>query len=616
MKFYLRHRADLLRLVFMAIALCLSWLDIWKTIFSFDIIALSATIIGGYPMFKEGYEAIREKRMTMELSMAIAVIATLSIGSFFTGLVITFFVIFAELVESLTVDRGRNVIRALVELLPRTVTVRREGMEQTISVNNLSERELVIIKPGERIPVDGLVVKGTSSADQSSITGESMPVEKFEGSQVFAGTINLNGILEVSTLQVGKETIFGKIIDVVENAKASQAPIERTADKLAARLVYFAFGGALVTLAISHNIVSAISALIVAGACGVAAGTPLAILAGIGRSAREGIIVKGGVYLEQLSHVDTIVLDKTGTLTLGQPQVKDVVVLDSLDERMLLQIAATAEQHSEHPFARAILSRAKEEQIPVSSYEGIRYTSGKGLECNIQGSKILVGNSSFLEEQGIKFVGNKVAQMQGSQQGGVSSIFISKDGTLVGAITIGDSLRSEANQAIDQMKGSGCRVILLTGDSRYAADAVATTLHVDEVVAEMLPTQKLEKVRELQAKGATVAMVGDGINDAPALIEAKVGIAMGTGTDVALESADMALVKSDLQKVVDAIEISKKVMRVIMFNFWGTIAVDTIGVALAFFGFLTPLFAALIHVGSELAFILNSARLFQQRKKR
>ncbi len=606
------HRIELIRLGTMAVALVLSWLRVMTPITSFDFIALAATLVGGFPMFEEAYEAVRERRMTMELSMTIAVVATLIIGQFFTGLVITFFVIFAELLEHLTVSRGRNVIEKLIELLPNKAIVRRNNIEEEILIDYLRPNDTVIIKPGTRIPVDGVVVKGDSFVDQSSITGESLPVEKVEGNEIFAGTMNKSGILEVEAHRVSKETIFGKIIEIIEQAERSKAPIQKVADILSARLVYFAFGGAILTFLVTHNIVSAISALIVAGACGVAAGTPLAILAGIGRTAKEGIIVKGGVYLELLSKVDTIVLDKTGTLTLGKPQVIDVRSFNSISMQDVLQLAASAEQHSEHPLAKAVLERAKTEQIRIEKYSDIKYFPGQGLVCHVNGKEILLGNTSFLEARTISLDSTVIKYVAERKERGETCILVASKGKVAGAIAIADTLRGEAQQAVEEMKKLGCRVVLLTGDSWTVARSVGETLHVDEVFGEMLPEQKLEKIRELKSNRRIVAMVGDGINDAPALVEATVGIAMGTGTEVALESADMALTTDNLMKIVEALKISKQSLRVIMFNFWGTIIVDVVGVSLAFFQILTPLSAALIHVGSELGFILNSARLLRK----
>jgi len=609
------HKTELIRIAAVVIALLLSWLEVWKFIIGFDFIALAATIIGGYPMFEEAWEAIKERRMTMELSMAIAVVATLFIGQFFTGLVITFFVLFAELLEHLTVESGRNVIGKLLESLPRQAIVRSNNQEKTVEISELKLDDVVIIRPGTKIPIDGIVVKGNSPVDQSSITGESLPIEKLTGHKVFAGTINQTGVLEVRIEHIGNDTTFGKIIHIIEEAEKSKAPIQKIADKLSGRLVYFAFAGAIATFLFTHNIVSAIAALIVAGACGVAAGTPLAILAGIGRAAREGIIVKGGVYLEQLAGVDTIVLDKTGTLTLGVPQVTHIQTFNNVTEAEVLLLAANAEQHSEHPLANAILRKVKDLNLLSKSYGDIKYFPGQGIVCRTNGDEVLVGNASLMDKESVKFDPAVTQYFSEIKSKGETGVIVVKNREIVGIIGIADILRTEAKQAVSEFKKLGTRVILLTGDSINTAKTIGETLQVDEVFGEMLPEQKSEKIQELIKNGKKVAMVGDGINDAPALVEATVGIAMGTGTDVALESADMALMTTDLMKIVEAIKISRQSLRVIMFNFWGTIIVDVTGVALAFFGYLTPLFGALIHVGSELAFILNSTRLFRKEGK-
>jgi Cd2+/Zn2+-exporting ATPase/Cu+-exporting ATPase len=601
------HRAELIRLGALAIALATSWLGLWKSFAPFDFIALAATIGGGYPMFKEAFEDIRTRRMTMELSMSIAVVATLVIGQFFTGLVITFFVIFAELLEHLTVNKGRNVIRQLIEIMPRRVFVRRNDGEREIDISDLKLEDVVIVKPGSNIPVDGMVIDGQSIVDQSSITGESLPVEKQQGTQVLAGTINLSGFLVIMPERIGRDTTFGKIIEIIEKAEHSRAPIQKVADALAARLVYLAFGGAVITYLFTHNILSAISALIVAGACGVAAGTPLAILAGVGRTAREGIIVKGGIYLEQLAKIDTIVLDKTGTLTLGKPKVSRVEAFGGPTEDAVLRFAASAEQHSEHPLAEAILRKARERQLTMQPFRNARYISGLGIVCDVNGCEIAIGNSTLMESQKIRLTPESHANEPGE-----SEVFVARNGTLVGIVHITDELRGEARNAVNEFKRLGCSVVLLSGDHAPVAEAIGREIQADQFFGDMLPQKKLEKVKELKSSGKRVAMVGDGVNDVPALIEATVGIAMGAGTAVALDSSDMALVTNDLLKIVEAIRISRQCLSVIMFNFWGTVLVDLAGIVLAFLGFLTPLYAALIHVTSEMAFILNSARLFRK----
>jgi Cd2+/Zn2+-exporting ATPase/Cu+-exporting ATPase len=349
--------------------------------------------------------------------------------------------------------------------------------------------------------------------------------------------------------------------------------------------------------------------IVVAGACGIAAGTPLAILGGIGRAARAGAIVKGGLYLEVLSTVDTVVLDKTGTLTLGAPEIFDVHVYNGASSQDVMRIAATAERFSEHPLAKAIVKKASEWSLPFGDPSGFQYAPGKGIVCQVEGKHTLVGTRALLEQEGV------TVPEDGNRSEQFSEVVVATGGRVLGSIRIADVLRSEASAAVREMKDLGLRTVLLTGDRKEIADAVAKDLGVDEVQSELLPDQKVARVRELRAQGKTVAMVGDGINDAPALMESNVGVAMGSGTDVARESASVVLLGNDLLRFAGVLKIARRCRSIIMANFIGTLAVDSVGVGLAAFGLLNPVLAALIHVSSELLFILNSARLLPSSSK-
>jgi heavy metal translocating P-type ATPase len=565
-------------------------------------IGVICAFVGGFPIFHEAYENIVQRRMTMELSMAIAIVAALAIREIFTALVITLFVLVAEILEGLTVGRGRAAIRHLVELLPTTATVRRNETWQDAEMKEIALGEIVLVKPGARIPVDGVVAWGHSFVDQATITGESMPAEKVKGTSVYAGTINQSGALEIRVDRMGRDTTFGKIIDAVERAEKSRAPIQGIADRLAGYLVYFALGAAALTFLITHNTRSTISVVIVAGACGIAAGTPLAILAGIGRSAQLGSIIKGGLYLESLATIDTILLDKTGTLTFGTPEVVDVRPVARVPAAFLLQAAVTAESRSEHPVAKAILKKASNMGIFSEEPEKFEYTPGKGIVAARRGMEIIVGNRLFLEGHKIVIPINTISQTD-------SEIFVAQEGKFLGTLVVADTLRPEATKAIADLKSMGLKTVLLTGDSKAVAEDIGGQLGVDEIAAELLPEDKLAFVSRLTAARHNVVMVGDGVNDAPALMKATVGVAMGAGTDVARESANVVLIGNDLSKLVETLSIARRCHRAIMQNFVGTLVVDSIGVALAAFGFLNPLLAAFIHVSSEMTFILNSARL-------
>src|ERR1700676_3043816 len=390
---------ELIRIAFVAFAAAAVWFRVWEPFSHISVIGIAATLIGGYPIFKEAFENIVERKMTMELSMTIALLAALAIGEFFTALVITGFVLAAEVLEGLTVGRGRRAIQDLLDFLPRTVAVRRHGEVVEIPSDQVQVGDTVVVKPGGRVPVDGVVLGGRSFVEQAAITGEAMPVEKAQGDVVYAGTINQSGALEIDAQKLGRDTTFGKIIEAVERAEKSRAPIQKTADRLAGYLVYFALGAAVLTFIITRNVRSTISVVIVAGACGIAAGTPLAILGAIGRAARQGAIVKGGLYLEALAEVDTVLLDKTGTLTFGTPQIRDVFSTDGFSEREIFSAAAIAECKSEHPLAKAILARANDLAVAVAEPDHFAYTPGKGITADYRGEEIVIGSRTLLMER-------------------------------------------------------------------------------------------------------------------------------------------------------------------------------------------------------------------------
>lgn len=595
-------RSDLVRIGLVGLTVVFCWLRVWQPYAQLDLIGLAAVLIGGYPIYREALADIVSRRMTMELSMTIALAAALVIREVFTALVIVFFVLIAEALEELTVGRGRRAIRDLLEFLPATAERKRGSALETVAVSSLVPNDVVVIRPGGRIPVDGEVVRGHSFVDQSTITGESVPAEKAIGAQVFAGTMSQTGALEIRTITVGRDTAFGKIIEAVERAEESQAPVQKTADRLAGYLVYVALGCAVLTYLATHNARSTISVIIVAGACGIAAGTPLAILGAIGRAAKAGAIVKGGKHIEALGAVDTVVLDKTGTLTLGAPEVVGMkpARVKPLD---LLRMAASAERYSEHPSARAILRRAAELKVESGDSTEFSAEPGKGVRCRVDGKTIVIGSRAYLRGAGVS-----VPEFQRAQRT-ASEVFVAQSGEYIGRIEIADVVRGSAKPAIDSLQRMGIRTLLLTGDVPAIAEAIGRDLGVDEAEGGLLPEDKLRHVQELRSAGRVVAMVGDGVNDAPALVAANVGIAVGSGTDVACESASVLLLGDDLTRLAELLKIARQCHRIIMTNFFGTLTVDAVGVGLAAFGMLNPILAALIHVTSEMVFILNSARL-------
>lgn len=591
-----------IRIAVAILAAAAVWFRVYEPVASISIIGLAALIFVAWPIFSEAIHNLLARRMTMELSMTIAIIAAAAIAEMFTALVVTLFVLIAEELEHMTVARGRLAIRQLVEFIPKEARVRRDSGTVTLPLEQVQPGDIVLVSPGEKVPVDGVVEGGHSYVDQSRITGESMPAEKDIGAKMFAGSINQLGLLAIRVETVGRDTSYGRIIDAVEAAEQTRAPVQKLADRMAGYLVYASFVAAVVTWLLTQNIRDTISVIIVAGACGIAAGTPLAILGGIGRAAKLGSIIKGGIHLETLGRVDTIVLDKTGTLTMGEPVVTLARPAEGVEPAELIRLAASAELHSEHPLARAVVVEAERLGQTIPEPASFTYTVARGITAEVEGRTVLVGNRKLLAEAGI------AAPARDRDHVG-SDIVVAADGRYMGEIIVADPLRAEARDAIAAMHRMGVRTLLLTGDTKAVADHVGRELGITEIVANMLPQDKLLRVETLVAERRIVAMVGDGVNDAPALTAASLGIAMGSGTDIAQDSADIVLIGNDLFKLVETLRIARKTRAIIWQNFAGTIIIDIIGIALASMGYLNPLFAAFIHVGSEIGFILNAARL-------
>lgn len=555
--------------------------------------------IGCWPILTEAWEDIRNLRMSMELSMLIAIVAAAAIGELVTSLVITTFVLAAELLEDLSMDRGRDALTDLMSFLPDSVQVRDGDTVTTVPLDQVTPGQLVVVLPGGRIPVDGTVVTGRSTVDQSRITGESLPIEIDAGSEVHSGSINQSGAVEIRAESVGAESSFGRIIEAVRKAQESEPPVQRLADRLAAWLVYLAIGGAALTFLLTHDLTATISVVVVAGACGIAAGTPLAVLAAIARTARSGAFVKDGAHLEMLSSVDTVVFDKTGTITTGTPTVVGVHMAEGRSLPELLGYAASAESWSEHPLGQAILTRARDEGIPMAHPEDFDYAPGRGVTALVGGHRIAAGNRLLVPG----------APDALGEQESASAVHVSIDGAYAGTILLADEIRKTSREAIAELGRRGLRTLMITGDGEATARTVASEVGIGDFRAGLLPDEKLAVIDAERSKGHRLAMVGDGVNDAPALAKADVGIAMGSGTEIARESTDVVLISSDLNDLARTIHVARRARRIVLFNFAGTVVIDCLGMVLAALGLLGPVLAALVHVGSETAFILNSARL-------
>src|SRR6266481_3719223 len=494
------------RIVVVALAAAAVWFHVLEPVPRVvSLIGVMGVLIGGWPIFKEAAENAAARRMTMELSMSIAIIAAAGISQFFTALVITLFVLVAEVLEGMTVSRGRRAIRELLDFLPRSVTIRGTSGIREVSTDELRVGDSVLVNPGGLVPVDGVVIGGHSFVDQARITGESMPVEKLPDSIVYAGTINQSGALEIRVERIGRDTSYGRIIEAVERAERSRAPVQQLADRLAGYLVYFALAAAVITFIVTRDARSTISVIIVAGACGIAAGTPLAILGGIGRAARLGAIIKGGLYLESLGRVDTIVLDKTGTLTFGRPEVQTIVPTGGVSPNAVLEAAASAEVRSEHPLGQAIVTHARALGRTILEPERFDYTPGRGITAVVGGATILVGNRALMKERDVAVPATLTAGL-----GAASEIFVARDGRLLGAIAVADTVRPEARRAVEALARMRLRIILLTGSGNRSAST-------SPMPTSMATTRLRATISLIRASLSSDTTAVADTNDAPAL---------------------------------------------------------------------------------------------------
>ena len=626
------ERADIMRIAVVGLATLGTWAAGAAGTPSWVVgaVGVPALVVGCWPLVVEAAGDLRERRMSMELSMLLAIVAAAVIGEWVTALAVTVFALCAEVLEDLSMDRGRDALTNLMSFLPQTAqvvsSVETAAPAETTEVplDEVRPGQVIALSPGGRVPVDGIVRTGRADVDQSRITGEALPVQVGPGDRVPAGSIT-RGALELEVERVGEDSSYGRIVAAVRHAQSSRAPVQRLADRLAARIVYLALAAALVTFLATRDARATISVIIVAGACGVAAGTPLAVLAAIARAAHCGAFVKDGTHLEQLSAVDTVVLDKTGTLTVGAPRVVAVGPTEAAaGEDEVLALAAAAEWNSEHPIGRAIYSEAAVRDLTVPMPQDVVYSPGAGVSARVDGRRVTVGRRKRQEHQpGQDTSGSDdaIASSIASDPeapSATSVVEVRADGQLLGTIALADRLRQGAATAVRDLSEMGLGVLMLTGDSAASASHVAGLLGLteDQVRNDLLPTDKEEVVRSLRQAGKCVAMVGDGVNDAPALSAADVGIAMGTGTDVAREAGDVVLVGSAPADLVETVRVARRARGIIMVNFVGTVVVDAAGMIAAGLGLLGPVAAALVHVVSESAFILNSARLVPRPARR
>jgi Cu+-exporting ATPase len=533
-----------------------------------------------------------------------------------TATIITL-ILLGRLLETRAKNRASDAIRKLMGLQPKTARVIRGGAEEDIRIEDVVVDDVVIVRPGERIPVDGVVVSGSTTVDESIVTGESMPLEKTVNGRVIGGTINGNGSISVRATAVGKDTMLAHIAKMVEDAQGSKAPIQNLADKIAAVFVPIVIGIAVLSFVLWYfvgdagftpSLVNFIAVLIIACPCALGLATPTAIMVGTGRGASLGVLIKNAEALERTRKVNTVILDKTGTITEGKPSVTDVIPLNDIDAATLLRRAATLESRSEHPLAQAIVDHARREGIRLDVVEVFQSLTGHGVAGTIEGTPITVGNVAMMREYAIPLNGQDDLLARLSAEG-KTPVLVAIDGVIAGVIAIADRIKGTSAGAIRRMQDMGLEVVMISGDNLLTAKAIASKAGITRVIAEVLPEDKTEHVRRIQSEGKVVAMVGDGINDAPALAQADVGIAMGTGTDVAMEAADVTLMKGDLNGAVQAIKLSAATLRTIRQNLFWAFIYNVIGIPLAAFGLLNPMIAATAMAFSSVSVVSNSLRL-------
>ena len=598
----------------------------------------------GWQFYKGAWGAFKHRNADMNTLIAVgtsaaylySVVATL-FPSFFeaagmkpdvffdTSVLIIVLILFGRLLEARAKGQTSEAIKKLMGLQPKTARIIRDGKEMDIPVEEVLVGDTVVVRPGEKIPVDGVVKEGKSAVDESMITGESIPVKKEAGDEVIGATINKTGSFKFQATKVGKDTALAQIIKLVQDAQGSKAPIQRLADVISGYFVPIVISVAIATFVIWFNfgpfpsltfaLLTFVAVMIIACPCALGLATPTAVMVGTGKGAENGILIKGGESLETAHKLDTIVFDKTGTLTKGEPEITDLVSINTHSEEEILKNAASAEKVSEHPLGEAIIKGAIERKIELHDPKDFKAIEGHGVEARVDGRKVILGNIKLMKDRGID-IRDLEKKAEEFASDGKTPIYVSIDGKSAGIIAVADPLKESSVEALERLKRLGLKIVMLTGDNKKTAEAIARKAGIDGVISEVLPEDKVQEIRRLQSEGRSVAMVGDGINDAPALAQADVGIAIGSGTDVAIEASDITLIKGDLRGVASAIELSKRTIRVIKQNLFWAFLYNTAGIPIAagvlypFFGILlNPIFASAAMAFSSVSVVSNSLRL-------
>jgi P-type Cu+ transporter len=596
--------------------------------------------IGGWSFYKGAWNAVRTRSINMDFLIALGT----SVAYFYSVAVLFFpevlpvkveerdvyfevsaviiaFVLLGKYMEEIIKKRSSAAVRKLLDLKPATACVIRGGAEMEVPAESVMVDETVVVRPGQKIPTDGIVLEGASAVDESMLTGESMPVEKKPGEPVIGGTLNRAGLLHCKATRVGAETALAQIIKMVEDAQASTAAVQRLADKVTAYFVpavvavaILAFFGWWAAGNFPQGLLAFIAVLIISCPCALGVATPAALMVGVGKGAEAGILIRGAEVLERAEKLTTVVFDKTGTLTRGEPNVTDIIVLGAATEEDILRLAAAVEAGSEHPLGEAIVRAAQHRELVLPQVEGFEAIPGHGIRGRAEGRQVLMGNRRLFARENIVTAAAE-ADMTRLEAEGKTAMLVGQDGALSGIIAVADTLKPEAQEAVSELKQEGVEVILLTGDNQRTANAIAAQLGIAQVIAEVLPGDKAHIIQDLQQQGKAVAMVGDGVNDAPALAVADIGIAIGSGSDVAKETGGIVLIKNDVRDVVASIRLSRATMRKIKQNLFWAFIYNSIGIPVAALGFLNPIIAAAAMALSSLSVIVNSALLKRAKLK-
>jgi Cu+-exporting ATPase len=594
------------------------------------IISTPVVWLAGWSIIAGAYKSLKNRAINMDVLIATGVLAGWSYGAanalfpevavggegyLEIAVAILAFVLLGKYIEETIRRRSAASIRRLLELRPTIARVVKDGNEVEVPIDEVQVNDVIIVKPGEKIPVDGVVIEGYSSVDEKIITGESIPVEKSAGSEVIGATINKTGLLKIRATKVGEDTALSQIVRLVEEAQASSAPVQKFADRVVAKFVPIVFSAAAISFAywyLTSGFQAAffvlLAVLLIACPCALGIATPTAILAGVGKGAEYGVLLRSGEYVEKARKLTTVVFDKTGTLTKGEPSVTDIVAYGDYKEKDVLQLGAIAEKGSEHPLAEAIMNAAYQYGFDIPDAGSFEAVPGHGVRCKWEGKEILLGNRKLMQREGVPIEGLE-GDLQRFEMQGKTAMILAVNGKPAGIIAAMDTLKEHAFEAIQKLKKMGLEIVMLTGDNERTANAIAKQLGIDHVIANVLPWEKVDVIKNLQSRGKTVAMVGDGINDAPALAQSDIGIAIGSGTDIAKETGGIVLIKDDLRDVALGVELSKKTMKKINSNLFWAFIYNTVAIPVAATGLLNPMIAAAAMAVSSLTVVTNSATL-------